>query len=199
MGNIMQPAISSTDCFFTDTGMNGAMDAGTGMGGSGGAAFATIFGIILIVLGIAIAIAAVVFYIIAWWRIYTKAGRPGWSNLIPVYGWIEFFNVAWGSGVYFLFMLIPGVNLLVAILTVQKLSESYGHGLGYTLGLFFFPYIFIPILGFGKSKHIRFENKQEEEAKKQAILDAAYKAATAQAVAEENPGEVPVAETTAEE
>ena len=198
MGDIMQPAISGTDLFntATDMGMNGAMDAG--VGGSGGAAFATIFGIILIVLGIAIAIAAVVFYIIAWWKIYTKAGRPGWSNLIPVYGWVEFFNVAWGSGVYFLFMLIPGVNILVAILTVQKLSESYGHGLGYTLGLFFFPFIFIPILGLGKSKHIRYENKQAEEAKKQAILDAAYKAATAQTATEETPVEETVPETSAE-
>lgn len=196
MDNIMQPALRGTDAVntATDMVMNGAMNAGAGNGG--GAAFATIFGIILIVLGIAIAIAAVVFFIIAWWRIYTKAGRPGWSNLIPVYGWVEFFNVAWGSGLYFLFMLIPGVNVLVAILTVQKLSESYGHGLGFTLGLFFFPYIFILILGFGKSKHIRFENKQAEEAKKQAILDAAYKAATAQQTAvEEVPAEEPVPET----
>ncbi len=198
MGNIMQPALRGTDAVntATDMVMNGAMDAGAGS--SGGAAFATIFGIILIVLGVAIAIAAVVFFIIAWWKIYTKAGRPGWSNLIPVYGWVEFFNVAWGSGLYFLFMLIPGVNILVAILTVQKLSESFGHGLGYTLGLFFFPYIFVLILGFGKSKHVRYEDKRLEEAKKQAILDAAYKAATAQATAQEEPKEEPVPEATAE-
>lgn len=204
MDNMMQPAISSTDFFntATDMGMNGAMDAG--VGGSGGAAFATIFGIILIVLGIAIALAAVVFLIISWWKIYTKAGRPGWSNLIPVYGMVEFFNVAWGSGLYFLFMLIPGVNVLVAILTVQKLSESFGHGIGYTLGLFFFPYVFIPILGLGKSKHVRYQAKLAEEAEKQALIDAGKKAiaeaqakAEAEAVAEKT--EEVVAEAKAEE
>ena len=182
MGNIME-SLPGTDLVNTasDMGMAGAMDSG--MGG-GEFAIAGIIGVIFIILGIAIAVAALVLLIVSWWKIYTKAGRPGWSNLIPVYGWVEFFNVAWRNGAYFLFMLIPGVNVLVAILTVQKLSESYGHGIGFTLGLFFFPLIFIPILGLGKSQHIRYQNKVAEDAKKQAILDAAYRAATAQAAAE---------------
>ncbi len=135
-----------------------------GFGGGASESVAGILGIIFIVLGIAIALAAVVFWIISWWRIYTKAGRPGWANLIPVYCYVELFQVAWGNGAYFLFMLIPGVNILVAILTVQKLSESFGHGLGFTLGLFFFPYIFVLILGLGKSKHVRYQKKLAETA-----------------------------------
>ncbi len=163
----------------------GAYQGMAGDGAGGMVNVAGIIGVILIVLGVAIAVGLIVFFIIAWWRIYTKAGRPGWSNLIPVYGWVEFFNVAWGNGVYFLFMLIPGVNILVAILTVQKLSESYGHGLGFTLGLFCFPAIFIPILGFGKSKHVRYQARLAEEAEKQELINAGLKAvAEAQAKAE---------------
>lgn len=129
-----------------------------------GADIGSIIGVILIILGALIAIAAVVFYVISVWKLYTKAGRPGWAIFVPVYGWIEFFNIAWGNGAVFLFMFAPGINILVAILTVQKLSEAYGHGLGYTLGLFFFPYVFIPVLAFGKSKHVRCQAKLAEQA-----------------------------------
>ncbi len=174
-------------------------------GGMGGAEIGGIVGIVLIILGIAIAVALVVFLFISWWKMYTKAGRPGWSNLIPIYGWVEFFNVAWGNGVYFLFMLVPGVNVLVAILSVQKLSEAFGHGIGYTLGLFFFPWIFIPILGLGKSKHLRYEAKKALEAEKEAAYAAALAAKAAEEAAAaaaaapqeeipQQPEEAPVAE-----
>lgn len=130
----------------------GTSDFGFGMEGIG-----VIFLLSLLALGIAFA----VFMFITYWRIYTKAGRPGWANLIPVYCMVEFFHVAWGNGAYFLLMLIPGANILISIITVHKLSESFGHGIGFTLGLFFFPYIFLPILAFGKSKHIRNTENQE--------------------------------------
>lgn len=147
MGRTEIPAIG-------DAAMGQAMPS-SGMGASMG----DIIGLILIILGALIAVAAVVFYVISVWKLYTKAGRPGWAILVPFYGWIEFFNIAWGNGAVFLFMFAPGINILVAILTVQKLSEAYGHGLGYTLGLFFFPYVFIPVLAFGKSKHMRYQAK----------------------------------------
>lgn len=138
------------------------MDPTMGMAqpsGSTGADIAGIIGVALIILGVLIALAAVVFYVICWWKLYAKAGRPGWAIFVPVYCWIELFNIMWGNGVYFLFMLIPGINVLVAILSIQKFSEAYGHGLGYTLGLVFFPFVYIPVLAFGRSKHVRYQAK----------------------------------------
>lgn len=132
----------------------------------------------LIPLLLGFAMAIVLF--IAYWRIYTKAGRPGWANLIPVYCWVEFFHVAWGNGAYFLLLLIPGANILVAIITVHKLSEAFGHGIGYTLGLFFLPWIFIPVLAFGKSKHVRHQAALEKEAAMAAAVAAANKPVAAQ-------------------
>lgn len=151
---------------------NQVFDSGIAQPAGGGlsTSIGEILGVIFLILGILIAVGYVVFFIVSWWKMYTKAGRPGWSNFIPVYGWVEFFNIAWGNGVYFLFMLIPGVNVLVAILSVQKLSEAFGHGLGFTLGLFFFPYVFIPILGLGKSRHIRYQEKLAAKAEKQAAV-----------------------------
>jgi hypothetical protein len=70
--------------------------------------------------------------------------------------------VTWGSGIYFLFLLIPGINVLLAILTIQKLSEAFGYGFGYTLGLIFLPYVFLPMLAFGKAKHVRYQASLQE-------------------------------------
>ena len=178
-------------------GMAGAPD---GMGGGAGGFNpgnlnidgAGVVGVILLILGILIGLAYIVLLIVSWWRIYTKAGRPGWANLIPVYGAIEFFNVAWGNGAYFLFMLLPVINVLVFIITIQKLSESFGRGIGYTLGMFLLPGIFIPILGLGKDKHIRYEAQKALETEKEAAYAAALAAkAEEEAKAAEAPVEAP--------
>jgi len=55
---------------------------------------------------------------------------------------------------WLLLMLIPVVNLVFSIWAVNLLSKSYGHGVGFTLGLIFLSFIFIPILGLGESKYI---------------------------------------------
>lgn len=139
-----------------DSGGFGGFDMGSSQSASG------ILGLILILVGALIALALIVLFVIAWWKIYAKAGRPGWAIFVPVYSIIEFFNVTWGSGIYFLFLLIPGINVLLAILTIQKLSEAFGYGFGYTLGLIFLPYVFLPMLAFGKAKHVRYQASLQE-------------------------------------
>jgi hypothetical protein len=43
------------------------------------------------------------------------------------------------------------VNLVIYIIILHGLSKSFGKGVGFTVGLFFFRFIFIPILGFGSA------------------------------------------------
>ncbi len=52
---------------------------------------------------------------------------------------------------FILLMMIPVVNLVVYIIILDGLSRSFGKGTGFTIGLFFLRFIFIPILGFDKS------------------------------------------------
>jgi hypothetical protein len=52
-----------------------------------------------------------------------------------------------------LLFLIPVVNVIFLIIAVNDLSKVFGHGIGFTLGLIFLPYIFIPILAFGGSQY----------------------------------------------
>ncbi len=96
---------------------------------------------------------AVIFLLIALWRIYSKAGQPGWAVLIPFFDNFIYYRITWGSGAFWLLSLIPFAGPIIKLITSHKLARSFGHRFGFTLGLWFFPWIFHLILGFGKSKY----------------------------------------------
>jgi uncharacterized protein DUF5684 len=94
------------------------------------------------------------FYLVATWRIFTKAGKPGWAVIIPIYSTIVMLGIVGRPWWWLLLLLIPFVNIVIGIIIINDLSKSFGHGLGYTLGLLFLSIIFIPILGYGGSRYV---------------------------------------------
>ncbi len=95
------------------------------------------------------AMAMWLFIFIGYWRIFEKAGKPGWAVIIPIYNLYCAFSIAWGSGWMFLLLLIPFVNIIVAVMTCLKLSEAFGKGVLFAIGLLFLPTVFAMILGWG--------------------------------------------------
>ena len=91
--------------------------------------------------------------IISEWKIYTKAGKPGWAVLIPIYNIIVLLQIVGKPWWWLLLMLIPGVNIVLAIWVLNLLSKSFGKGVGFTLGLLFLSIIFVPVLGLGGAKY----------------------------------------------
>ena len=91
--------------------------------------------------------------VIGCWRVFSKAGQHGWATFIPIYRDIVLYRITWGSGFFWLLSLIPCVGWVVSLITAHKLSRVYGHGFGFTLGLWFFPGIFYLILGLGRSRY----------------------------------------------
>ncbi len=93
-------------------------------------------------------------YITAQWRIYEKAGQPGWASLIPIYNIIVLLEII-GKPWWWLFLLIflPGINLIFAVWMTNLLSKSFGEGVGFTLGLLFLGFVFYPILGFSNREY----------------------------------------------
>src|SRR5476649_1859909 len=88
------------------------------------------------------------------WRIYEKAGKPGWAAIIPVYTWIVMLEIV-GKPIWWIFLFfIPCVNIIFMIWTVNLLSKSFGQSEGFTVGLILLGFIFYPILGFGNSKYL---------------------------------------------
>jgi len=87
------------------------------------------------------------------WKIFTKAGQPGWAVLIPIFNAYILLKVVGRPWWWLILMLIPFVNFIVSIVVCNDLSKSFGRGLGTTLGLIFLPFIFVPILGFGSAEY----------------------------------------------
>ncbi len=100
------------------------------------------------------ALAFTVVTVIATWRVYAKAGEPGWAAIVPFYAQYVLYKITWGNGWLFLLMLVPVANVVVGIITLVKLSKSFGHGGGFACGLIFLNSIFMLILGFGSSRYL---------------------------------------------
>ncbi len=95
-----------------------------------------------------------VIMVIALWKIFVKAGEPGWAALIPLYNVYTLFKITWGSGWKFLLLLIPIANIVFGIMTYVKLAKAFGKGGGFAVGLLFLGVIFMCILGFGKDEYV---------------------------------------------
>ncbi|MFL6504124.1 MAG: DUF5684 domain-containing protein [Candidatus Udaeobacter sp.] len=91
--------------------------------------------------------------IVAMWKVFTKAGQPGWASIIPIYNlyiWCKIVGRPWW---WILLMLIPLVNFIICIVLCIDLAKSFGKGVGFGLGLAFLGVIFFPILGFGSAQY----------------------------------------------
>jgi hypothetical protein len=91
--------------------------------------------------------------VIPYWVIFTKAGQEGWPALIPIYSTYILLKVVGRPGWWLLLFLIPLVNFIILIIVMNDLSKSFGHGVGFTLGLIFLSIIFLFILAFGSSTY----------------------------------------------
>ena len=94
------------------------------------------------------------FLIASEWKIFTKAGKPGWAILIPIYNIIVFLQIVGRPVWWIILLLIPVVNFIILIILVNDLSKSFGKGVGYTLGLLFLGILFVPLLGFGSAEYV---------------------------------------------
>lgn len=99
--------------------------------------------------------AVLILYIVAMWIIFQKAKRPGWAAIVPFYGTIVYLDVVGRPWWWLLLMLIPIVNIPIFVITTHDLSVAFKRDAWFTVGLIFLPWIFAPILAFGKDKYIK--------------------------------------------
>ncbi len=99
--------------------------------------------------------------LIGMWKVFTKAGQPGWAVLIPVYNIIVLLRVA-GLPWYWVFtpliLIIPFLGAIAYLAWIvwvhHRISTNFGQGVGFTIGLTLLGPIFWLILGFGSSKYV---------------------------------------------
>ena len=92
--------------------------------------------------------------VVSEWKIFTKAIKPGWACLIPIYGTLVLLEIIGKPWWWIFLFFIPIVNLVFAIWMINLLSKSFGKDEAFTVGLLLIPIIFYPILGLGSSKYI---------------------------------------------
>ncbi|MGN0194176.1 MAG: DUF5684 domain-containing protein [Pseudoramibacter sp.] len=109
--------------------------------------------------------------IVANWKIFEKAGVPGWGSLIPIYNAYLLYKITWGNGWFFLLNLLaiipvvgPIVVFVITIITDYKLAQVFGQGAGFTVGLVLLPNIFTMILGFGDYRYegVYYDNPYQQ-------------------------------------
>lgn len=120
-------------------------DAGAAIGGG-----LAIFGGLFMLFWLAL----VVLFVASAWKVFTKAGQPGWAAIIPIYNIIVLLQIVGRPLWWLLLMFIPLVNFVIAILIYIDLAKSFGQSTGFAIGLLLLAPIFWPILGFGSARYI---------------------------------------------
>ena len=100
-----------------------------------------------------LAIAVVV--IIGGWKMFEKAGQPGWAILIPFYNLYVMLKMVGRPGWWLLLYFIPLVNFVIAIIVAIDLAKSFGQSAVFGIFLLFFlAFIGYLILGFGSARYL---------------------------------------------
>lgn len=118
--------------------------------------------------------------VISYYKIWRKMWKPAWRYFLPFFAdsemlnalggnwgvlfygslflWVWFLekNIPYESGfrvVWGLWVLALLVCLMFKLVKIRgALARGFGKGIGFSVGLFFLPFIFVPMLAFGKAK-----------------------------------------------
>ena len=100
-----------------------------------------------------IQLAILVAVIAGGWKMFEKAGEPGWAFIVPIYNIVVLMKIA-GRPVWWIVLLfIPIANIIVAFLMWIDVAKSFGKSAGFGIGLTVLGFIFIPMLGFGDAQY----------------------------------------------
>ncbi|MDZ4822654.1 MAG: DUF5684 domain-containing protein [Flavobacteriales bacterium] len=99
-------------------------------------------------------LAVLVLYVAAWWKIFEKAGQPGWAAIIPIYNYYIITRIIGKPGWWVVMMFLPLANIIFLIWALNLLSKSFGKDEAFTVGLVLLGIVFVPILGFGEAQYV---------------------------------------------
>ncbi|MGB5847807.1 MAG: DUF5684 domain-containing protein [Ignavibacteriaceae bacterium] len=94
------------------------------------------------------------FIIVSLWKVFEKAGQPGWGILIPIYNILLLLKIAGKPGWWILLYIIPLVNFVIAIIVSIEIAKNFGKDAAFGIGLAFLGIIFYPILAFGSAQYL---------------------------------------------
>lgn len=111
----------------------------------GGIIIAAIMGLIWFVV--------MVVMIASLWKIYVKAGKPGWACLIPFYNMWVFAEICGKEGWWGLLCLIPFLGLIFAIILLLEFLKKFGMPAWHIILVLLFAIIYYPYLAFSDAQY----------------------------------------------
>jgi hypothetical protein len=107
------------------------------------------------VLLIPLAVFAFAFYIVAGWKVFAKAGEPGWGIFVPIYNLYLVCKIAGRPEWWLILFFIPLVSVVVGLIVAMDIAKAFSKSSGFGIGLWLLGFIFVPILGFGSAQYTR--------------------------------------------
>lgn len=100
--------------------------------------------------------------VVAMWKVFEKAGKPGWAALIPIYNTIVLLEVVGRPVWWIVLMFIPLVNIVIWLIVALDLAKAFGKSPAFgVVGLFFFNIVGMLMLGFGDAKYVGAPNNPQ--------------------------------------
>jgi len=120
-------------------------------GNAAGVAAAAGIGLVMLLFWLAILAVCIV----AFWKVFTKAGQPGWAAIVPIYNIIVLLQIAGRPAWWVLLMLIPIVNIVISLIVAIDVAKSFGQSPVFgVVMLWLLSIIGYLVLGFGSAKYI---------------------------------------------
>lgn len=95
----------------------------------------------------------IVLLIASIWKIFTKAGKPGWAAIIPIYNFIVLLEIINKPVWWIVLILVPFVNFIIVIIMYMELAKVFGKSTGFGIGLVLLGVVFFPMLAFGDATY----------------------------------------------
>lgn len=132
-----------------------------------------VFAILGIFLFVFVCLIALV--LVARWKMFTKAHQPGWASIVPLYSTVKTLEITNYPLWWAVVMVVPIVNLFFIVIVTRRIAAVFGRGAWFTVGLIFLPFIFYPIVAWGKSNYSNSfpKPKPMSEAVKYTLLSGA--------------------------
>lgn len=94
-------------------------------------------------------------FLVAYWKIFEKAGEAGWKSLIPFYNAYTLMRISGRNGWWILGFMVPLLNFFIIIRLSLDLAKHFGKSTMFAVfGLILFSFVGYLMLGFGDAKYV---------------------------------------------
>jgi len=116
----------------------------------GGGIIGALFGGVFLLVWLVV----LVLVIVSLWKIFERAGKPGWAAIVPIYNLIVLLEIIGKPLWWIVLMFIPCVNFVVGILLSVELAKVFGKSPAFGIGMALLPFIFYPMLAFSDARYV---------------------------------------------